>query len=108
MFIGGFMEKFKLDHWFVADNELSIFLMHYFVKITICKNSAFIFYRLEIFEDGKCKLLFNFNSLEDAVRFTGEVINEANSIDEIANSYRTRFKRGQFKDSPIKRKKLKN
>ena len=102
------MEKFKLDHWFVADNELSISLMHYFVKITICKNSAFIFYRLEIFKDGKCKLLFNFYSLEDAVKFTEEVINETNSIEEIVNNYRIIFKRGQFKDSPIKRKELNN
>ncbi len=36
------MEVIELNHWFVADNELSISLMRYFVKINICQNNKYM------------------------------------------------------------------
>ena len=104
------MEKIELNHWFAVDNELSISLMRYFVKINICQNNKFIFYRLEVFDEGKVTLVFNFYSLSDAIHFTENIIKKCTETSEIVQQYISRFKKGEFnqtiKDEKIKVRKL--
>ena len=104
------MKKIELNHWFVADNELSISLMKYLVKINICQNNKFIFYRLEVFEEGKVALVLNFYSLSDAIHFTENIIKKCTEISEIVQQYISRFQKGEFnqtiKDEKIKVRKL--
>jgi len=90
------MEVIELNHWFVTDNELLISLMRYFVKINICQNNKFIFYRLEVFEEGKVALVFNFDSLSDAIHFTEKIIQNCTEISEIVHQYISRFQKVEF------------
>ena len=90
------MRKIELNHWFVADNELSISLLKYFVKIIICQNNKFIFYRLEVFEESKADLVFNFYSLSDAIQFTEEIIGKCTKTTEIVEQYINKFQKGEF------------
>ena len=99
------MEKIELNHWFATDNELSISLMRYFVKINICQNNKFIFYRLEVFDEGKVTLVFNFYSLSDAIHFTEKIIQKCTEIPEIVQQYISRFQTGEFNQT-IKNEKI--
>ena len=103
------MRKIELNHWFVEDNELSISLMRYFVKISICQNDKFIFYRLEVFKESKSALTFNFYSLSDAIKFTEEIIQKCTKTSEIVEEYINRFEAGEYnqknKKGKIKSKK---
>jgi hypothetical protein len=90
------MGRIELNHWFVKDNELSISLMRYFVKISICQNNNFIFYRLEIFKEGKVVLVFNFYSLSDAIYFTERIIQKCTEISEIIEQYTSSFQNVKF------------
>ena len=67
------MERMELNHWFVGEDNLSISLTNHFVNIKICRNGKEIFYRLEL-SNNRNKLVFNFCSLEDAVKFTEDTI----------------------------------
>ena len=100
------MEVIELNHWFAADNELSISLMRYFVKISICQNNKFIFYRLEVFEKGRVALVLNFYSLSDAIHFTEKIIQKCTEISEIVQQYISRFQTGEFNQT-IKNEKIK-
>lgn len=100
------MEVIELNHWFAADNELSISLMRYFVKISICQNNKFIFYRLEVFEEGRVALVLNFYSLSDAIHFTEKIIRKCTEISEIVQQYISRFQKGEFNQT-IKNEKNK-
>ena len=103
------MEVIELNHWFVADNELSISLMRYFVKINICQNNKYIFYRLEVFEEGKVAVVFNFYSLSDAIHFTENIIQKCTEISDIVQQYISRFQKGEFNQTKkIKVRKIDN
>ena len=91
------MNKINLNHWYINDNVLSISLLYYYVKITIYKNDDFIFYKLEVINNIKTELTFNFYSLEDAIIFTEETITKYLTTKEIIESYQEQFKQNKFK-----------
>lgn len=91
------MNKINLNYWYINENVLSISLSHYYVKIIICKNDDFIFYKLEVFNNNKAELTFNFYSLEDAIIFTETTILKQLTIKEIIESYQTQFRQNKFK-----------
>ena len=99
------MKKIALNHWLVVDNELSISLMRYFVKINICLNNEFIFYRLEVFKENRIILVFKFYTLSDAIQFTEEIIKESIETSEIVEQYNNRFKNGKYTQTRCIRKK---
>jgi hypothetical protein len=90
------MKIIELNHWFVIDNELSISLKKFFVRINILKNDKFIFYKMTINNETQEELVFNFYSLEDAILFTEKVVANSNSNNEIVNYYYDMFNNKQF------------
>ena len=92
------MERINKTHWFVGDNKIGISLMRYAVDIEILKNDSDIFYRLNVYDDGKVALVFNFYSLADAIRFTEEDIDKSDSLNKIVESYKTKFANNEFID----------
>lgn len=90
------MERMELNQWFVGDNRLSISLMRYYVEINICKNNDFIFYRLEVFNNSKVDLVFNFYFLSDAISFTEKIIKKCTETSEIVQQYINKFQTGEF------------
>ena len=97
------MQAIKKD-WYIIDNQLSLSLIRYFLKITICKNDYDIYFRLEVYENSKVVLTFNFYSLEEAICFAEETIQKCNSVKEIADCYTKQWQTGKLKRT--KNKKL--
>ena len=91
------MKSLELNRWYAGEDEICISLLRYYVDITICKNDEFIFYRLRVIDEDRKELIFNFYSLEDAVRFTEDTINKCITSEEIINSYDKQFKNNKFK-----------
>ena len=91
------MERIELDHWFVDDNKLLISLMRYYVDIRIYQNDTTVFYQLRVLNQNKESLIFNFDSLEDAIVFTEQIIQKSRTLKEIIKSYQEQWKQEKFK-----------
>ena len=86
------MKNIKLNNWYINDNNLSIALVYYHVNINSKTNCNGIYYELCITDENMDKLILNFNTLEEAVRFTENIINKTNNITEIINKYEENIK----------------
>lgn len=91
------MERIELDHWFVDDNKLLISFMRYYVDIRIYQNDTNVFYQLRVLNQNKESLIFNFDSLEDAIVFTEQTIRKSRTLKEIIKSYQEQWKQEKFK-----------
>ena len=80
------MERIKLNHWYIKENELSISLMRYYVMVYPISCNNQVSYVLNVMDDENNKTLY-FDTLEESVKFTEEVINSCNNITEITNNY---------------------
>ena len=80
------MERIKLNHWFIKENELSISLMRYYVMVYPISCNNQVSYVVNVMDDENNKTLY-FDTLEESVKFTEEVINSCNNIMEIINNY---------------------
>ena len=99
------MKKIELNYWFIKDNTIQISLMRFYIEITILKNNDSIYYKLEVIDNSKTELIFNFYTLEDAITFTEEIINSCYTIEEISTIYIEEFKKGKYQ--PLKNKSKK-
>ena len=82
------MNMIKLDHWYLHGNELAISLMRYYVSIKLINddgNNIFILRVTTGMAEKEVPLMFD--SLEDAIVFTEDVINKCATIDEIKQVY---------------------
>ena len=83
------MDDIDSNHW--VDNSLSISLLNFGVKITVkCSNNK-IYTQLEIVDDNMDKYIFKFDTIEEAVDFTGNVINKYKSIKKISIIYEEKY-----------------
>ena len=94
------MSRIEKNHWFVNEHGMSISLMRFYVDIRISRNDNFIFYHLDVYDDGKPDLTFNFYSLEDAVMFTEEEIDKSIDKKDVLKRYIKKFKSDEFKPMP--------
>ena len=82
------MSNFKLNHWFINGNELSISLMRYYVDINMnLDDYSGICFILRVIDSNRRQLLFNFDSIEKAVVFTETVIDKCLTFEEIKEAY---------------------
>ncbi len=81
------MEKINKNHWYIEDNSLLISLLRFHVKISIINNNDNLIFSLEIVNSNMESLLLYFNTLEEAISFTENVISNKNNLIEIATSY---------------------
>lgn len=82
-------KRLELDHWFINEDSLSISLLRFYVNISKPELS----YKLDIYQDSKVVSSLFFDTLEDAISFTEEVIVNCKDIDEINNSYQIQDKK---------------
>lgn len=94
------MAKIKLNQWFIKDNNLSISLMRYYVIICPIVSGSNLSYVLNVIDDENNKTLY-FNTLEDAIRFTEDIISNSFNFETIINQY------NEFLMKPKKLKKSK-
>ena len=97
------MGRMNLNHWFTGDDNLSISLMRFFVRIKILKNSKNVFYQMTVIDSEKKELVFNFYSLEDAVSFTENTINHCHDYKEVVDQYVEMFDQDKFKSPGVKK-----
>jgi len=74
------MRAFLLNHWFINNNKLSISLMCFYVDIEVLVEEGKLLYKLELYDSNKVALSFTFETLEDAIIFVDDVINNNYSI----------------------------
>ena len=91
------MEKISLDHWFVGENTFNISLMRFCVSLQVRKNNKFIYIKMRVMDYDRHELEFNFYTLEDAIKFTEDVINKCYTTSEIVEQYQIMFKNNKFK-----------
>ena len=97
------MNRIELDHWYIDGDELSINLIGFFVKIKILKNNKFVYYQLYI--KGDKTLTFNFDTIEDAITFTEQIVNKCHDTDEVVEKYISMFENGKFVIKTYRKKK---
>ena len=78
------MEEIKLNNWNVKGNEMSISLLHFYVNISLQKGDD-IYFKLSIKDSNNKRLVLNFNTLEETIFFTENIINNCMNIDEITS-----------------------
>lgn len=100
------MNTLDLNHWFIEKNEMSISLVKFYVKITILHDNQNVYYQLYIKGDYDKELLFNFYTIEDAIRFTEQVVSKCDNTLEVINNYNLMFNNGEF-ENPYSKKKIK-
>lgn len=81
------MNKIRLNHWFVEEKGVSISLMRFSVLINPFIYNGEILFKLEIVDDSMERLNFVFNSLEEAIRFTEDVVSRCIDFQEVITLY---------------------
>ena len=80
------MSRINLNHWFTKGNNLTISLMRYYVIIVPIPFNNVISYVLNVMDDENNKT-FYFDTLEESIKFTEEVINNSNNIQQMIDEY---------------------
>lgn len=82
------MGKINFNHWYVKDNTLSISLMRFCVDIDV-KDGI----KLRVIDEDRNELIFDFNTLGEAIFYTENVINDCKTKEEINYEYNKMFKK---------------
>jgi len=91
------MNKIDLNHWYLKENEISISLLRFHVKINILKNKEFIYFQTIIKDTNEQELTFNFYSIEDAISFVEKTVANCKNNTEVMERYETMFENNEFK-----------
>jgi len=92
------MNRIKLDHWYLDENQLSISLMNFYVSIEICLDfNNMLYYKLNINDSKNNKLIIYFQTIEDAISFTEQIVANSLNLDEISNRYYLNFENNKIK-----------
>ncbi len=81
------MGYIKLNHWFINNNELSISLLRFYVRINIMSNDNNIYFKLTVINSLMEKNTLYFDSLEEAISFTENTISNSIDFESINNVY---------------------
>ena len=92
------MKRLELNHWFSKDNNLNISLMRFYVEINIDNN----LFKMKIHDSNQNKVLLNFNTLEESISFTEDIINKCQNTQEITDKYNELYKEKDDIDDNIK------
>ena len=76
--------KIGLDNWFIDENNLSISLTNFFVNISFNKKGNLI---LSVLDDYFDELLLSVDSLEEAICFIEQVVNNCESNKDVEEKY---------------------
>ena len=80
------MSKLNLNHWFVKGNDFSISLMRYYVIICPISYNNKISYVMNVIDDENNKT-FYFETIEESIRFTEDVVNNSHNMEMIIAQY---------------------
>ena len=83
------MNAIKKNHWLIHENQLAISLMRFDAEISMINDSNYIYFLLRVATIGKNpkEISFMFDSLEESIAFTEEVVDECENFDEIIKNY---------------------
>ena len=94
------MEQMELKPY-VKDNQLSLSLLRFHVKINILSNSRCIYHQLTITDSERNTLTFNFYTLEDAIGFIQNIVNKSKDFNEIIHKYEEEYEHNNFKGPKV-------
>ena len=81
------MSRINKSHWFINENDLTISLMRFHVKIQLKQAKERIIVQLIITDQEQKNLSFHFNTLEEAITFTERIIDKSANNQEIIDKY---------------------
>lgn len=87
------MKSIQFNHWYIKDNELSISLMNFYVRIQIFSRKPSLFYLLTVYNSDKEEVILSFPTLEEAVSFTEGKISSFFTLEEVEHAYVEAFER---------------
>ena len=99
-----YKKKPELNQWFIGDNEISISINQYYVRISFFPNETYIYYQLEVFDQNRAILSLIFYSLNDAKEFTEKIISKCSTKEEILKYYSTKLENEEFKRKELRKK----
>ncbi len=74
-------------HWYIKENKLAISLMRFHVSIDPKIDEETLQYKMKIVDSSMDNISLNFNSLEEAMTFTEEIVSKKTDIEEISEEY---------------------
>ena len=80
------MKKIEAKNWFINDNDLMVSLLHLYVKIKIKKDDDLTF-KLIVIDQKMEELILDFQTLEDAIKFTEDVLTKCLSKEDALLKY---------------------
>ena len=82
------MNMIKNNHWLIHENELAISLIRYYVSIRLIDEDEKNVFLLKVSTGmAEKEISLKFDSMEDAIVFTEDVIDKCSSLDEIKTVY---------------------
>ena len=100
------MKRIEQNHWYIQDNKMSIGLTHNHVSIDIKTDGEFVVYTLEVIDEKRERLYFDFYSLENAMAFTEEVIALCWTNKEVKERYEKLCEKKALAAKPTNRNKI--
>lgn len=91
------MKNINLSNWSVSVNIATVSLPSLHSKVSILKNTEFIYFQLTVTDSNMEILTFNFNTLEDVIMFTEDVVYKCSSKEEVLDKYQQMYKEGLFR-----------
>ena len=86
------MVNIKRNNWYVNGNNISTSLMKFHVSIDINVNEdGNIFYKVRVQEEPKKYMIFNFDTLEEAIYFAENAISRSWDLEDVINVYNNLF-----------------
>ena len=86
--------RLELNHWFINGNTLDISLSRFCIRI----NKKNCNYNLDVYQDSNVVLSLSFDTLEEAISFTEEVIAKCHDNDEINRAHQDIKSRKRIKN----------
>ena len=82
----------KLNHWYVNNNTMSISLMKYYVSINMVLLNNKACFVLDVMNNERKNMYLSFESLEDAISFTEDVVsNYSYTFDDMQEEYKRNY-----------------
>lgn len=100
------MEKIE-KIWYVKENELSKPLWKFHVSIKVLQEEEKLVFSLVIVNEERERLIYNFDSLEEAVFFIEEVVSKAKDYNEIKDKYNEIYSEENIKERVKIKEKIK-
>ena len=81
------MASIKSDHWYIDGNNLNISLMNFYAEVIMVPKDNKVSFLVKTVDSNMADTYFPFDTLENAISFTEEVIARQRTNEEVLDYY---------------------